>query len=371
MLNTDLRVPPLKVCFSEADRLEVANRIDECLATGQVAQGTNIREFETKFADYIGCKSAIAVSSGGAALESSMWALNVRGKEVLVPTNTFLATAAGVLLAGGSVRLVDIDPKTAAPGLDTLKAARGPATVGAILVHIGGMISPEVEAIRNWCDEVGLWLFEDCAHAHGSEYRAKKAGTFGIAGAYSFFSTKVMTCGEGGMVVTDNDSLAKRVSLLRNYGKPEPWITYSTELGANWRLNELAAAVGVVQLKRLDEFIAWREKIATLYTSKLEQVEGIDLVLPAGRSSWYKYPVILPKGLDRERLRAEAKRRGVSFSGGVYDLPLHRQPVFEAAVRDCFPGADEFCQRHICLPLYFGMTDEEANHVVATLTSLL
>jgi dTDP-4-amino-4,6-dideoxygalactose transaminase len=365
------KIPPLKVCFPEADRREIHERIEKCLAEGQVAQGENVREFEERFAEYCGCRFALAVSSGGSALEAALCALDVRGREVLVPTNTFLATAGAVLRAGGQVKLVDIDRKTAAPSLEMLRRQAGPQTAGVIVVHIGGIVTPEIEAIRTWCDENGLWLFEDCAHAHGSELNGKRAGTSGIGGAYSFFSTKVMTSGEGGMVVTNDEGLAKKVALLRNYGKPEPWITYSTELGANWRLNELAAAVGVVQLRRLDEFISWREAIAAFYTSQLQGVDGIRLVLPAGRSSWYKYILLLPEGVDRDAFRQAARARGVQFSGGVYDLPLHRQPVFEDRADYGFPNADQFCARHICLPLYYGMTEEEAGYVVETIKALL
>jgi dTDP-4-amino-4,6-dideoxygalactose transaminase len=173
------------------------------------------------------------------------------------------------------------------------------------------------------------------------------------------------------MVVSDDQRLAKKVALLRNYGKPEPWVTYSTELGANWRLNELAAAVGVVQLKRLDEMIRWREGIAALYTSRLQSLEGVQPILPHGRSSWYKYIILLPRGVDREKFKGAAKERGVAFAGGVYDLPLHRQPVFAGTPPDGFPGAEEFCSRHVCLPIYYGMTREEAEYVVEVLRAIL
>jgi perosamine synthetase len=364
-------IPPTKVYFPEADRREIHDRIERCLVQGRVAQGDNVNELEAGFSRYCRSRFGVSVSSGGSALEAAMWALDVRGKEILVPTNTFLATAAGVLLAGGKVKLVDIDPAVGAPNLEILARSVTSTTTGVILVHIGGIISIEILKILDWCNEKGLWLFEDCAHAHGSELYGKRAGTFGIGGAYSFFSTKVMTCGEGGMVVTNDEALAKKVALLRNYGKPEPWVTYSTEMGANWRLNELAAAVGVVQLKRLDEMIRWREQIAALYTQRLRSLAGLDLILPHGRSSWYKYIVLLPKGVDRGRFKAAAKERGVALAGAVYDLPLHKQPVFAGKTSEAFPGAEEFCARHVCLPIYYGMTADEAEYVVQTIQAIL
>lgn len=367
-----MHIPPLKVHFSESDRSEILSRIDRCLANGRVAQGENIEEFETRFAQYLGCKHAVALSSGGSALEAAMWALDVRDKEVLIPTNTFLATASGVLAAGGTVKLVDIDPFTIAPSTSTLSGAIGPNTAGVIIVHIGGVISHELAEIRSLCERTGMWLFEDCAHAHGSALDNTKAGLFGVGGAYSFFSTKVITSGEGGMLVTNDDKLADRVRLLRNYGKRDPWVTYCEDVGMNWRLNELAAIIGTVHLRRLDQFIEWREKIASLYTSKLAGVRNLRTIQPWGRASWYKYIVVLPPDIDRNGVKAYAEARGVRLSAGVYDLPLHRQPV-AAKLRwqGDFPGADAFCDRHICLPLYYGMTNEEAEYVAETVKSVV
>jgi perosamine synthetase len=366
-----MHIPPVRVVFPEQDRQEILRRIERCLATGQVAQGENVREFEETFARYVGAKHAVAVSSGGAAIEMAMRLLNVKDREVLVPTNTFAATATGVLLAGGRVRFVDADPATFSVSLAALEAATTPETAGVILVHIGGIITPEIETIRKWCDTRGLWLFEDAAHAHGSSLQGKMAGRLGQAAAYSFFATKVMTSGEGGMLVTDDDELAQRARGLRDYGKPDPWVSFHTEIGANWRMPEFCAAVGLVNLRRLDEFIAWREKIAGFYTEGLRDVPGVTLVLPAGRSSWYKYIAILPKSVNRERMKTMMKDRGVSLSGGVYDMPLHRQPVFARVTNGQFPMADDVCSRHICLPLYYGMAEGEARFVVDTLKGAL
>lgn len=366
-----MKVPALKVYFSEQDRKEILERIDQCLASGMVAQGRNVEELESAFAAYTGAKHAIAVNSGTSSIEIFMRIHQVAGREVLVPTNTFMATAASVMLAGGRVRLVDTDAKTFSISLDAIRKARTKDTVGVVVVHIGGIITPELPQIRKWCDENGLWLFEDAAHAHGSELNGKRAGLFGAAGSYSFFSTKVMTCGEGGMLVTDDDALAARMRLMRNHGKPEPWVSYHTEFGSNWRMNELAAAVAVVHLRRLDEMIAWREKIAALYTELLRDTPELTLVLPSSRSSWYKYIVLLPPGVDRDRIKAELKERGVSLSGGVYDMPLHQQPVMKGKAEGDFPVADDVCLRHVCLPLYYGLQPEEARYVVSTLKEVL
>jgi dTDP-4-amino-4,6-dideoxygalactose transaminase len=229
------------------------------------------------------------------------------------------------------------------------------------------MVTPEVEEIRHWCNGNDLWLLEDAAHAHDSEVNHKKAGTFGIASAFSFFATKTITTAEGGMIVTESEKFAQKASTLRDYGKVEPWVSYHTELGFNWRMSELNAAVGLAQLKRLDDFIVWRARVAELYTQLLRQIPQVTPVLPKRRSSWYKYIVLLPPKIDRNKLKKFMVEQGVSLSGGVYDIPLHRQPIFKNMADGEFPMADDVCQRHICLPLYYGMTGGEAELVVETL----
>lgn len=362
-------IPPVRVVFDPADRREVLARIDRCLATGQVAQGPNVEEFEARFAGFVGARHAVALSSGGSAIEAAMRALGVEGREVLVPTNTFAATAFGVMLAGGRVRLVDADPATLGVRLDDVRAARTAATAGVVVVHVGGIITPEIGAIRDWCAAEGLWLFEDAAHAHGSVREGVAAGRWGVAGAYSFFSTKVVTSGEGGMLVTDDDELAARVRRMRDYGKPDPWVTLSTSLGANWRMAEFCAAVGCVQMSRLPGFVDDRARVAAWYAERLRGTE-LELVLPDHPSSGYKFVVLVPRGVSRDAVRAAMEAEGVRPAGGVYDVPLHRQPVF-AGVGGRFPAADDVCGRHLCLPIYPGLDEGDVERVVGVLRGAL
>lgn len=366
-----MKIPPLKVLFSKEDRREILRRIDEALATGFVVMGKNVEEFEREFAKYCGTKYAVAVSSGSSALEIVMRILDVKNKEVLIPTNTFFSTAAAALFAGGRVRLVDVSPESFSLDLKNIKKRITKNTAGVIIVHIGGIIIPEIEEIRHWCSEKGLWLIEDCAHAHGSEYNNKKAGRFGLGGCYSFFSTKVITTGEGGMVVTDEKDLAQKIKLFRNHGKPEPWVSRHTDLGSNWRMTEFSAAVGLIHLKSLDKFIAWRKKTANLYTKLLAEVQEAKPVLPVGESSWYKYIVLIGKRMSKKKLKSLLKERGISLSGEVYEIPLHQQPIFEGILTGSFPIADDICNCHICLPLYYGMTDKEALYVIENLKEII
>lgn len=360
---TPIAVPPVRVVFDEALRAKIVAGITDCLLRGGVAAGRYVREFEEFWAAYTGCPHAVAVASGGSALEILMRALGVQGKDVLVPTNTFIATASAVIHAGGQPVFLDADPMTMGVSLAEIKKRRTPNTVGVMVVHIGGIITPEITTIAQWCRENALWLVEDAAHAHGSTWNGKRPGAFGTAAAYSFFATKVITSGEGGMIVCTDDGLADACRRYRDYGKPSPWESRHTVISGNGRMSDLAAVVGLEHARRLDDFIAERERIARRYTEALQDV--LEPVLPPGRSSWYKYIAYLPKGCDRAGVKGALKDLGISLSGGVYDTPLHAQPVFKDTVDQTeYPVASDICARHICLPIFSGMTEEQVQHVI-------
>ncbi|HEY9062627.1 MAG TPA: DegT/DnrJ/EryC1/StrS family aminotransferase [Pseudobacteroides sp.] len=368
-----MEIAPLKIAFSEEERKWILDRINESLKRGEISQGRNVQELEEKFAAYTRVKHAIAVNSGTSAIEIAMRILGVVGKEVLVPTNTFMATATGVLFAGGKVHLVDSDPKTLSISLKELKNRVTKDTAGVIIVHIGGIITPEINEIKKWCAEQGIWLFEDAAHAHGSAFNNCFAGGFGIAGSYSFFATKIITSGEGGIIVTNDDNLAEKARLYRNHGKPNAWVTNNTLLGSNWRMSDITAAIALAQLERLDEIITAREKLANKYNDLMKELlPDLKIVLPSSRSSWYKYIVLLPKGVSRDAVKQAIKDRGIGLQGEVYGIPLHKQPVAkEAGFEGNFPNADDVCERHICLPIYPSLTLDQVEKVVRTLASVL
>lgn len=366
---TNVSVPPVRVVFDEELRKKILSGIDDCLSRGSVAAGKKVQEFEEFWASYCGTKHAAATSSGGSALEVLMRSIGVEGKDVLVPTNTFIATANAVIFAGGKPVFLDADPKTLGVTLAEIKKRRTQKTAGVVVVHIGGIVTPEMPSIADWCKKNNLWLVEDAAHAHGSDYEGKRPGAWGLAAAYSFFATKVITSGEGGMIVTNDAALSEACRRYRDYGKKSQWESLHTVLGANYRMGDLTAVVGLEHARRLDGFIADRQKVAERYAKELKGV--LELVLPQGRCSWYKFVATLPKGADRNAFKAALKERGVSLSGGVYDLPLHAQPVFSGQIgASSYPNADEVCARHICLPIFSGMTDEQVSHVIESVKAL-
>lgn len=374
-------IEPVHVEFSAQDVDAILDAFRALLVRGRISQGEHVLGFEKEFATYVGSRHAVAVSSGSMAIEAATAAL-LRGRaripatarrgEVLVPANTNFATWMSVLRGGAVPRLVDIDPQTLSPSLETLQAGRRESTIGIVLVHMGGIISPQIDEMRRWCDAEGLWLVEDCAHAHGSFRDGRHAGRFGQAGAFSFFATKVITSGEGGMVVTDDEGIAEHARLFRNLGKPAAWTNHHVELGTNGRMVEFAAVIGRRQLARLDEFVSARREIAALYSSLLSDWGDLTLVLPDHPASWYKFVVVLPEGVDQGAAAAAMRAKGVEPSGFIYDVPLHRQPaLLPYHGQESYPATDRYCARHFCLPIHTAMRREMVNTVVGAFRETL
>lgn len=371
-----MKIPAARVYFSEQDRAQICRRIDEVLQSGALTLGETGKSFEAAFAARTGNRHAIAVNSGTSALEIVLRCWNVAGRRVVVPTNTFLATALAVWHAGADVVFADagddlcLDPAAVEPLLDERTAA-------VIFVHIGGAVTPALEKVREVCRARGVKLLEDAAHAHGGTLGGRHAGQFGDAATFSFYPTKIMTSGEGGMIVTDDGDLDQRARVFRDQGKAGFLGNVHTELGYNWRMSEVHAAIGLTHLGRLDAFVAERRRIAALYDRGLAEVPGVTpLIYPEGvASSYYKYIALLDPAIDRAALKKRLREEmAVSLSGEVYELPVHLQPVVErmqgkGAGR--LPRAEDLCRRHICLPVYPNMTDDEAGYVLESLRRAL
>jgi dTDP-4-amino-4,6-dideoxygalactose transaminase len=372
---TQRQVPAARIVFSKADRETVLAMIDESLRTGALTLGPHTAALEEVFRARHGAPHAVAVSSGTSALEIIFRVIGVAGADVVVPANTFFATAAAVVHAGGRVRLADVALDTMALSVDTVEAALTPQTKAVVLVHIGGLISPATPAIRRLCDERGVLLIEDAAHAHGSSLDGASAGQFSQAAAFSFYPTKVITTGEGGMIVTADDRIRDEAIIYRDQGKAGFLGGDHVRLGYAWRMSELHAAVGIVHLGRLDEYMVARRQAASVYDAALEDMDGLKgLPIPAECvSNYYKYIALLDPGLSRSEVKQELKaNHGVLLSGEVYALPLHRQPIFqEDAAGGAYPVADDICARHICLPVHSDMTVDEAAYVADSLRSAI
>ena len=369
-----MKIPAAKVVFDPRDIARVQELVAESLETGSLTLGPVTGRFEEEFAARHGAAHAVATSSGTSALEIMLRTVGVEGGEVVLPTNTFYATAAAVLHAGARPVFADISRDTFALSAATARAALSPETRAVIHVHIGGVVSSEIRDIHALCEERGMPLLEDAAHAVGCSFEGQFAGTFGIAGAFSFYPTKVVTSGEGGMILTDSAELRDEYKIFRDQGKAAFLGGEHVRLGSSWRMSELSAAVGLVHLGRMDEAIASRRRAAHRYDAGLAPFPGLRPLIPPAPSvcNYYKYAVILPGDVDRDVLKKEMREEhGVSLSGEVYSLPLHLQPVLAPYARSGLPVAEDVCSRHVCLPLYTGMTDAEVDHVLGSLKATM
>lgn len=370
-------IPPAKPYFLLGDIEEIKGYVEKILASGMLTLHTYTREFEEKFAKLCGVRNAVAVNSGTAALEIALRCMELNaGDEVLVPTNTFSATAATVFFAGAKPTLTDMDPKTLCIDADNIQKYMTNNTKGVIVVHIGGLVCPDMKAVSEVCEDHKLFLVEDAAHAHGSMIYGKPAGSLGDAGCFSFYPTKVMTTGEGGVVTTDDDKMTEKARVLRDQGKENLASNMIVELGYNWRMDEISAAIGLVQLRRLPQIIKRRNKIAKCYDQALSKMSSIEPLKnpPNILHNYYKYVALLDHGIDREKLKESLRTHGVRFGGEVYWPPLHMQPIYQKLLgtrKGDFPMAEDVCSRMVALPMYTQMTIEEAEYVVQTIKEVL
>lgn len=361
------QVPPTRIDFTPEDQEWIAERIKEVLASGRLTLGAFGEQFEREFAALTGSKHAIAVNSGTASLEIMLRAMDVAGKDVLVPANTFFATASAVIGAGGRPVLMDTDLATLSTNLAEIKRRLTPATVGIMIVHIAGIVTAEMPAIAAFAKSKGLWMMEDAAHAQGATLDGKHAGTFGLAGSFSFYPTKVMTSAEGGMIVTDDDRMLKEAHIYRDQGKASFLQNTHIRMGYNWRMSEPHAVIGLRHLQGFAGLLAGRRKIARIYDAAFTGGNGIrPIATPKGCvPNYYKYVVMLPDGCDRGRLKAWLKEHhNVHCSGEVYEVPLHKNEVLRHLDPGDLTGAETACGRQLCLPIFASMTEAQAEQVV-------
>ncbi len=313
--------------FDPRDRARFHALIDEVIDSGHWSEGEMTKRFEAAWTEYNDAAAVATGSWSGGALSALDFA-GVRGETVLCPSNTFMATPLAAVNAGASVQFVDCNREDLCMSFADFEAkAEQFKPRAALLVHIGGHIAFDTIQIAEYCAENGIFLIEDCAHAHGAEWNGRRAGTYGDAGVYSLYATKTITTGEGGVLVSTRPEVIEHARAFRNYGKP----TYEVA-GLNFRMNEFTAALGLVQIERLPEIVAFKNAVARddlnpRYPSRLELPDGMT-------SGLYKYIVF--DWLERS-------------TGRVYDEPCHRIMGHQVEL----PNSDWVARNHSCVPLYY------------------
>lgn len=375
----------LPYCLPLIGEEEVAEVADS-LRSGWVTTGPKVKRFEQEFAAYTGAPHAIAVNSCTAALHLSLAALGVGpGDEVIVPTMTFCATANVVEHLGARPVLVDVDENSHIC-LESASRAVTCRTRAVIPVHYSGQAASLAEILA-FCEPLGIAVIEDAAHAAGAEYQGRKIGSHGRAACFSFYAIKNMTTGEGGMITTGDDALARRIRLLslhgmsrdawKRYTESGSWYYEVLEPGYKCNMTDIQAALGIHQLRRLDGFIRRRQQIARAYDAAFAGLN--EILLPprlAGRNhTFHLYPI----RLRTERLRIgrsefidELRARNIGAS--VHFIPLHRHPFYRdkyGCRPEQFPRAEEIYQGLLSLPLYPKMTDEDVQDVIAAVRDVV
>jgi perosamine synthetase len=313
--------------FDTRDRARVLELWDRVLASNQWSEGEMVQRFEAAW-ELWNRLPAISTSSWAGGAMAALEFAGVRGETVLCPSNTFMATPLSILKAGGRIAFVDCNRDDLCVSLEDFQAkAEKHKPKAAWLVHIGGHIAFESAEIAAFCADAGIFLIEDCAHAHGASWNGRRPGSWGDAGVYSLYATKTISTGEGGVLVTRSEELLEFARAYRNYGKP----SHEVE-GLNFRMSEFTAALGLVQIGRLDEIVGWKNEYARI---ELDGRYPARVELPSGMiSGLYKYIVF-------DRLERS--------TGRVYDTPCHRL----LGHADDLPNTDWVAGHHSCVPLYY------------------
>jgi perosamine synthetase len=357
--------------FTEDDRRWIHREIDLVL-DGALSMGPNVRAFEEEFAARVGVRHAIAMNSCTASLEAALLAVGVKGREVILPAETFIATGMAVYMSGGTPIFAEISEATLCLDINDVKRRVTSRTAAVIIVHMAGLVTPDVSELREFCDDNSLFLIEDAAHSPGARFGTREAGSIGHAGCFSFFPTKVITAGEGGMLTTDDESIAAFARSFQHRGRDLQSATeIYTRPGRNVRMTEMTAILGRVQLRHLNEFLDQRRSLATVYKRELEGVRGIRLIIPSEieSSSFWKVPVLLPNSVNRSSIAARMAEQEISVDW-AYHPALHLQPVFRdiyGTEEGMLPRTEELLDRLLCLPCHPRMTEADTCRVADAL----
>ena len=373
----DMKVPYFKPSISENDKKAVLKSMEQRWLTN----GKYLKKFENNFHQFIHSKYAIGVGSATQALHLSLRAMNIGvGDEVIVPTFTFAATANAVLFCGATPILTDVDIDTFNISTEQIKKKITKKTKGIIVVHYAGQAC-DMDEILVIAKKNNLFIIEDCAHALGSTYKNKSCGNIGKVGCFSFYPTKIITTGEGGMITTNNSTISNKVNLLKSQGmsisaknreSKSQWKYDLVDLGYNYRLDEIRSALGWSQLKRVNEFNKKRILIAKKYDEKLKKITGI--TIPKKKSDrnhiYHLYTIKIENDFhfSRDQLFNHLSKKQIGTS--VQYMPLHLMSLYKEKyskkTRD-FKISNELKDKVISLPVFPSMTTKQIEYVVSAL----
>jgi perosamine synthetase len=343
--------------------------VTEALRSGWISgAGPHVEAFEERWAAYCGRKHGIAVANGSVALQAAVSLLDLQpGDEVIMPAFTIISCAWPVVLANATPVLVDSDARTWTMDVGQVRERLTPRTRAIMPVHIYG--NPvDMQPLLDLAHEYGLAVIEDAAEAHGADYRGRRIGSFGTASCFSFYANKLVTTGEGGMLLVDDDALAERARRLRNLGFQPGRRFLHHELGFNFRLTNLQAALGVTQVERIDAIVARKRAMGRAYTERLSEVAGLELQLeqPGAHSVYWMYGLLVAEstGIDAAELARRLSARGVEtrpFFLGMHEQPALRERGLFAG--EAYPVAERLARQGLYLPSSVGLDEAHIERV--------
>ena len=349
---------------------EEETAIRKVLQSGNLVQAEKVRQFEREFASYIGVRQAIAVANGTIALDLALKTLGIRvGDDVVTPAFSFIASSNCVLYQGAKPVFADINRRTFNIDPSDVAEKITAKTKAIIPVHLFGQPA-EMDALKEIAEDHGAVLVEDAAQAHGAEYKGRKVGGLGDVGCFSFYATKNMTTGEGGMITTNSNELARRARLLRDHGQSGKY--HHIILGYNYRMTETTAALGLVQLRKLDRFNKKRQENAATLTEGIKKIPG--LTPPYVKNDvthvFHQYVLRVEENylMDRNKLAEHLRENGVEVAVH-YPTPIYKQPVYNKLGygKISCPVAEEACKRVLSLPVHPSVTKEDGKHILSVL----
>src|SRR3990172_6819171 len=349
---------------------EEINAVAEVLRSGNIAEGERVKRFEAAFAEFTGTSHAVAVNSGTAALHVALLAHDIgQGDEVITTPFSFVATSNSVLFTGARPVFADIKENTFNIDPGSIVERINSRTKARIPVHLYGQAA-DMKSILEIAEDHDLIIIEDASQAHGAAFEGKKVGSFGT-GTFSFYPTKNMTTGEGGMITTDDKKVAERAGMIRSHGSRKRY--YHEILGYNLRMTDMAAALGLVQLKRLDGFNEARINNAEYLTDRLNKIKGIRVpyIEKRCRHVFHQYTVRIENDIPRDDVASILNSKGVG-TGIYYPVPIHRQPLYkDMGYRDSLHVSEKAAQEVLSLPVHPAMSKEDLNTVCITLHEIL
>lgn len=359
---------PLSVPFIGEEEI---NAVNETMKSGWISSlGENILKFENQFASFCDTKFALTVSNGTVGLHLALHSLNIGpGDEVIVPNFTFVATANSVLYTGATVRYADINPKTLCICPESIKSLINDNTKAIIPVHVYGHPSDMI-SINEIAKENRLKVIEDCAEAHGAELSGRKVGSFGDVGVFSFYGNKIITTGEGGMITTNDESLYKKMKLLRDHAMSNVKRYWHTEMGFNYRMTNIQAAIGIAQLNKIDNILEEKIKIYYNYKKALNSSYlKLNFTEKKYKNVFWYITVLIDKinETQRDEIIGELYKDGIDSRPFFY--PLNTMPMLKN--KDYTPVTDLISPIGICLPTFIGLTNTEIIYITKCLNKIL